>query len=265
MYAFNYLRPSSIADAVDAVRSADAGQFLAGGQTLLPTLKQRLAMPSDLVDLAGIGELKGISMVDGAVVIGAMTRHVDVADSTEVRRRIPALAALAGDIGDRQVRNRGTLGGSIANNDPAADYPAACLALGATITTNLRTLAAEDFFTDLFETALDEGEIVTSVSFPAPEKAAYMKFKNPASRYAIVGVFVAKTGSDVKVAVTGAGSGGVFRVPEMERALAGNFTAAALEGIAVSPDGLNSDIHAAADYRAHLIGVMARRAVEACG
>ncbi len=265
MYAFNYIRPDSIADAVDAVRSADAGQFLAGGQTLLPTLKQRLAMPSDLVDLAGIGELKGISVDGGTVVIGAMTRHADVAASAEVRAKIPALAALAGDIGDRQVRNRGTLGGSIANNDPAADYPAACLALGATITTNLRTLAAEDFFTDLFETALDEGEIVTSVSFPAPEKAAYMKFKNPASRYAIVGVFVTKTGSDVKLAVTGAGSGGVFRVPEMERALAGNFTAAALEGIAVSPDGLNSDIHAAADYRAHLIGVMARRAVEACG
>jgi len=265
MYEFNYQRPGSLSKAVDAIKSADEGQALAGGQTLLPTLKQRLANPSDLVDLAGIGELKGISVDGGNVVIGAMTRHADVAASAEIQARIPALAALAGDIGDRQVRNRGTLGGSIANNDPAADYPAACLALGATITTSERTFAAEDFFTGLFETALGEGEIVTSVSFPAPDKAAYMKFKNPASRYAIVGVFVAKSGSEVKVAVTGAGSGGVFRVPAMEDALAGDFSAAALEGISVSPDDLNSDIHAAADYRAHLIGVMARRAVEACG
>jgi len=265
MYEFNYQRPGSLSKAVDAIKSADEGQALAGGQTLLPTLKQRLANPSDLVDLAGIGELKGISVDGGNVVIGAMTRHADVAASAEIQARIPALAALAGDIGDRQVRNRGTLGGSIANNDPAADYPAACLALGATIKTSERTFAAEDFFTGLFETALGEGEIVTSVSFPAPEKAAYMKFKNPASRYAIVGVFVAKSGSEVKVAVTGAGSGGVFRVPAMEDALAGDFSAAALEGISVSPDDLNSDIHAAADYRAHLIGVMARRAVEACG
>jgi len=265
MYDFNYLRPGSVIDAVEAVKSADDGQFLAGGQTLLPTLKQRLAMPSDLVDLAGIGELTGISLDGGNVVIGAMTHHADVAASAEIQTKIPTLAALAGDIGDRQVRNRGTLGGSIANNDPAADYPAACVALGATVTTTVRTLAAEEFFTGLFETALGEGEMVTSVSFPAADKAAYMKFKNPASRYAIVGVFVAKTGADVKVAVTGAGSGGVFRVPEMEGALAGDFSAAALEGITVSPDDLNSDIHAAADYRAHLIGVMARRAVEACG
>lgn len=264
MYEFNYQRPGSVADAVNAVKSADDGQFLAGGQTLLPTLKQRLAMPSDLIDLSGIGELKGVSVKDGTIVIGAMTRHAKVAASAEIQAKIPALAALAGDIGDRQVRNRGTLGGSIANNDPAADYPAACIALGATVTTNERTLAAEDFFTGLFETALGDGEIVTSASFPVPDKAAYMKFKNPASRYAIVGVFVAKTGSDVKVAVTGAGDGGVFRVPEMESALAGNFAAAALEGIEVSPDGLNSDIHAAADYRAHLINVMARRAVAAC-
>lgn len=265
MYEFNYQRPGSIADAVSAVKSADDGQFLAGGQTLLPTLKLRLAMPSDLVDLAGITDLKGISVDGGTVVIGAMTRHADVAASVEIQAKIPTLAALAGDIGDRQVRNRGTLGGSIANNDPAADYPAACLALGATVTTNERTLAAENFFTGLFETALGDGEIVTSVSFPPPDKAAYMKFKNPASRYAIVGVFVAKTGAEVKVAVTGAGSDGVFKIPEMERALESNFAAEALAGIDVSPDGLNSDIHAAADYRAHLIGVMARRAVEACG
>jgi carbon-monoxide dehydrogenase medium subunit len=265
MYEFNYQRPVSVAEAVDAVKKANEGQFLAGGQTLLPTLKQRLAMPSDLVDLAGIGELKGISVDDGNIVIGAMTRHVDVAASADVQAMIPALAALAGDIGDRQVRNRGTLGGSIANNDPAADYPAACVALGATVSTNERTLAAEDFFTGLFETALGESEIVTSVSFPPPDRAAYTKFKNPASRYAIVGVFVAENGPDVRVAVTGAGGGGVFRVPEMESALMGDFSAAALEGIYVSPDGLNSDIHAAADYRAHLIGVMTRRAVEACG
>ena len=264
MYEFNYQRPGSIDDAVNAIKSADDGQFLAGGQTLLPTLKQRLAMPSDLVDLTGIDELKGISTDGGTVVIGAMTRHADVAASVEIQAKIPALAALAGDIGDRQVRNRGTLGGSIANNDPAADYPAACLALGATVTTNERTLAAENFFTGLFETALGDGEIVTSVSFPAPDKAAYMKFKNPASRYAIVGVFVAKTGADVKVAVTGAGSEGVFRVSEMESALESNFAAEALKGIDVLPDRLNSDIHAAADYRAHLIGVMARRAVETC-
>lgn len=265
MYDFNYLRPGSVTDAVNAVKSADDGQFLAGGQTLLPTLKQRLANPGDLVDLAGIAGLKGITVDGGKIVIGAMTRHADVAISAEIQAKIPALAALAGNIGDRQVRNRGTLGGSIANNDPAADYPAACLALGATITTSERALSAENFFTGLFETALNEGEMVTSISFPAPDKAAYMKFKNPASRYAIVGVFVAKTGSDVKVAVTGAGAGGVFRAPEMESALADSFIAAALDGISVSPDDLNSDIHAAADYRAHLIGVMARRAVEACG
>ncbi|MEN8195043.1 MAG: xanthine dehydrogenase family protein subunit M [Pseudomonadota bacterium] len=265
MYEFNYRRPGSVADAINAVKSADEGQFLAGGQTLLPTLKQRLAMPSDLVDLAGIGDLRGISVDGGNIVIGAMTRHADVAIAAEIQAKIPTLAALAGDIGDRQVRNRGTLGGSIANNDPAADYPAACLALGATVTTNERTLSAEDFFTGLFETALGESEMVTSVSFPAPDKAAYMKFKNPASRYAIVGVFVAKTGSDVKVAVTGAGSGGVFRVSEMESALESNFDVTALESVSVPEDGLNSDIHAAADYRAHLIGVMAKRAVEACG
>lgn len=265
MYEFDYHRPTSLEDALGALKSAGDGKLLAGGQTLLPTLKQRLAMPSDLVDLAGIGGLAGISAEGGEVVIGAMARHAAVAASPALQERIPALAALAGDIGDRQVRNLGTLGGSVANNDPAADYPAACLALGATIRTTERSLAAADFFTGLFETALGESEIVTAVSFPVPDKAAYMKFKNPASRYAIVGVFVAKFGGDIRVAVTGAGAGGVFRVPEMEAALAADFTPAALEGITVSEDGLNSDIHAAADYRAHLIGVMARRAVAACG
>jgi carbon-monoxide dehydrogenase medium subunit len=265
MYEFDYRRPGTLADALDAQRVAADGTFLAGGQTLLPTLKQRLASPSDLIDLSGIAELQGIVIDGDAVVISAMTRHADVAASSDVQRKIPALAALAGDIGDRQVRNRGTIGGSIANNDPAADYPAACLALGVTIVTNSREIAADDFFTGLFETALDDGELVTAVRFPAPDKAAYVKFKNPASRYAIVGVFVAAVGDGVRVAVTGAGAGGVFRVPEMESALAANFTASALEGIAIPPDDLNSDIHASAEYRAHLVGVMARRAVAACG
>jgi len=265
MYEFDYRRPGSLSAALDAIREAPEGQFLAGGQTLLPTLKQRLASPSDLLDLAGIDELKGISVDGDTVAIGAMTCHADVAASADVQAKIPALAALADDIGDRQVRNRGTIGGSIANNDPAADYPAACLALGATIVTSAREIAADDFFTGLFETALDEGELITSVRFPAPAKAAYTKFKNPASRYAIVGVVVAETADGVRVAVTGAGADGVFRVPEMETALAGDFSAAALEGIAIPPDDLNSDIHASAEYRAHLIGVMARRAVAACG
>jgi carbon-monoxide dehydrogenase medium subunit len=265
MYEFDYRRPGSLSGALDAIRDADEGSFLAGGHTLLPTLKQRLASPSDLVDLAGIDELRVISVDGDTVTIGAMMCHADVAASAEVRAKIPALAALAGDIGDRQVRNRGTLGGSVANNDPAADYPAASLALGATIVTNARDIEADDFFTGLFETALDEHELVTAVRFPAADQAAYVKFKNPASRYAIVGVFVAQAPSGVRVAVTGAGAGGVFRVPEMEAALAADFSPAALEGIAIPPDELNSDIHASAEYRAHLVGVMARRAVAACG
>jgi len=265
VYEFEYRRPGSLAEALDALQAAPEGRFLAGGQTLLPTLKQRLASPSDLIDLAEIAELRGIATDGDAVVIGAMTRHADVAASADVQGKIPALAALAGDIGDRQVRNRGTIGGSVANNDPAADYPAACLALGATIKTSTREIAADDFFTGLFETALGEDELVTSVRFPAPVKAAYMKFKNPASRYAIVGVFVARAADGVRVAVTGAGAGGVFRVPEMESALAANFSASAIEGIVIPPDDLNSDIHAGAEYRAHLVGVMARRAVAACG
>lgn len=264
MYEFDYHRPKSLADAQGALENAAEGKLLAGGHTLIPTLKQRLAMPSDLVDLADVDDLKGISVDGSNVIIAAMNTHADVANSAEIQAKIPALAALAGDIGDRQVRNRGTIGGSVANNDPAADYPAACVALGATVTTTERSMPAEEFFTGLFETALGETEIVTSVGFPVPEKAAYMKFKNPASRYAIVGVFVAKFGSDVRLAVTGAGSDGVFRVPDMEMALAKDFSPGALEGISIPEEGLNSDIHAAADYRAHLIGVMARRAVEAC-
>ena len=228
-------------------------------------MKARLAAPSDVIDLSGIAELKGISVSGDAVTIGAMTRHADVAGSSDVKGAIPALAALAASIGDQAVRNRGTIGGSVANNDPAADYPAALLALGATVKTDKREIAADDFFTGMFDTALNDGEIVTSVSFPVPEKAAYVKFPNPASRYAMVGVFVAKTAGGVRVAVTGAGSGGVFRVPEYESALASNFSPDAIADGVVPAGNLNSDLHADAEYRAHLIGVMARRAVAAAG
>lgn len=265
MYAFDYHKPSSVADAVSALKGADDGKFMAGGQTLIPTLKQRLAQPSDVVDLGGVKELVGIKVSGDSVTIGAMTTHAAVAKSAEVAGAIPALAALAGGIGDPQVRNRGTLGGSIANNDPAADYPAACLALGATIKTDRREVAAADFFTGLFETDLGDDEIIVSVSFPKPEKAAYVKFDNPASRYALVGVFVAKTASGPRVAVTGAGQDGVFRVPAMEQALASNWSADAVAGIKVDAGTLNSDIHASADYRSHLIAVMAKRAVAAAG
>ncbi len=232
--------------------------------TLIPTLKQRLARPSDLIDLGGIAELRGIKRESNAVVVGAMTRHVEVATSDAVKGAIPALAQLAGMIGDPAVRNRGTIGGSIANNDPAADYPAAVLGLGATVVTNKRRIAADDFFKGMFETALGPDEIITAVSFPVPEKAAYTKFRNPASRYAIVGVFVAKTAGGVRVAVTGAGPV-VFRQKEMEAALGKSFTADAVANIKVRPDGLNSDIHASAEYRAHLVTVMAKRAVAAAG
>ena len=235
---------------------------MAGGMTLLPTLKQRLAAPSDVIDLAGASGLSGIS-VSGGVTIGAMTTHAAVAGSTDVKGALPALAGLAEGIGDPQVRNRGTIGGSIANNDPAADYPAACLALGATIKTDRREIAADDFFNGLFETALAEDEVITAVSFPTAEKAVYIKFPNPASRYALVGVFVAKTAAGVRVAVTGAGDSGVFRASALEQALSSNFSASALNGVAVSADGLMSDIHASAEYRAHLITTMAKRAVTA--
>ena len=265
MYAFNYVKPASLADAQSALSGADDGALLAGGQTLLPTLKQRLASPSDLVDLAGIAELSGIRRDGDSVVIGAMTRHAEVAASVEVSGAIPALAALAGGIGDQAVRNRGTMGGSVANNDPAADYPAGVLGLGATVRTTAREIAADDFFTGMFETALNEGEIIKEIAFPVPEKAAYVKFPNPASRYAMVGVFVAKTAGGVRVAVTGAGGGGVFRVAEYESALAANFSASAVADGVVASANLNSDIHADAEYRAHLIAVMTRRAVEAAG
>ncbi|WP_413993229.1 FAD binding domain-containing protein [Labrys okinawensis] len=263
MYPFTYQRPTSVRGAVAALSKAEEGKLLAGGHTLLPTMKLRLASPSTLIDLTRIEALRGIEVKGRNLVIGATTTHAEVATSAAVGEAIPALAALAGLIGDPAVRSRGTIGGSIANNDPAADYPAAALALGATIITNKRKIPADEFFTGLFDTALEEGEIITKVSFPIPAKAAYEKFPNPASRYALVGVFVAKKGSAVRVAVTGAGSDGVFRHTKAEEALATRFHAKSLEGVTLSPKGLNGDIHASAEYRAHLIGVLAKRAVAA--
>ncbi len=262
MYDFAFKSPTTVADAVAAL--AGDAKALAGGQTLIPVLKQRLNKPETVVALAKLG-LSGITVTDSAVVIGAMTTHATVANSADVKRAIPALAALAGGIGDNQVRNRGTIGGSLANNDPSACYPSAVLALGATITTNKRSIAADQFFDGMFTTVLAADEIITSVSFPIPGKAAYVKFKNPASRYAMVGVFVAKGPAGTRVAVTGAGQGGVFRHTAAEAALAANWSADALAGVKASADGLNSDIHASAEYRAHLIGVITKRAVVAAG
>jgi len=239
--------------------SPDA-KLLAGGQTLIAAMKMRLANPSDLIDISNLKELSYIRASNDAVVIGAATTHFEVATSTEVTSRIPALAYLASIIGDPAVRHKGTIGGSLANNDPAADYPAAVLGLNATIKTNRRSIAADEFFTGMFSTALSDGEIITEVSFPIPKKASYKKFPNPASRYAMAGVFVAQTNSGVRVAVTGAGPC-VFRVPAMETALAKSFSTNAIEGIAIDANGLNSDIHGSAEYRAHLVSVMARRAV----
>ena len=261
MYDFAYHRPKSLADAVNLLKGKPEGRVMSGGMTLIPTLKQRLAKPSDVVDLNGIKELAGIKIEGNGVTIGGMTRHADVASSADVKAAIPALAHLAGHIGDPQVRNRGTMGGSVANNDPAADYPAAVVALNATVTTNSRKITADDFFKGLFETALEDGELITSISFPKADKTGYMKFPNPASRYAMVGVFVAKTGNGVRVAVTGAGPC-VFRVKAMEDALAKSWSPDAVAGIKVPADGLNSDIHGSAEYRAHLVTVMARRAVD---
>jgi carbon-monoxide dehydrogenase medium subunit len=260
MYDFTYHRPTSLDGAVRLTAAIDDAKVLAGGMSLLPTLKQRLAQHSDIVDLAGLESLAGIGRNGNAVVIGAMTRHADVAASAEVKAAIPALAVLADGIGDPLVRNRGTIGGSIANADPAADYPASVVALGATIITNRRRIVGDDFFTGLFETALAQGEIITAVSFPIPQKAGYAKFPNPASRFAIVGVFVAKTESGVRVAVTGAGPF-VFRLGEAEARLAESFAPEALERLVVAQENLNTDIHASAEYRAHVIVVMAKRAI----
>jgi aerobic carbon-monoxide dehydrogenase medium subunit len=263
MYEFTYHKPASLEEITNFLAANEEAKLVAGGMTLIPTLKQRLAKPSDLVDLAAITSLRGITDAGDAIVIGAMTRHAEVNRSPAVQQGIPALAAMAGMIGDPAVRNRGTIGGSIANNDPAADYPAALVALGATVHTTKRDIAADNFFTGIFETLLDPNEIVTSVRLPKIQTANYQKFRNPASRYAIVGVFVARRPDGVRVAVTGAGPV-VFRVPEMEAALAQSFTPDAIKDITIKDDGLNSDIHASAEYRAHLVGVMARRAVAAC-
>jgi len=262
MYNFNYHRPATVADAAALFGKASDARYLAGGQSLIAALKMRLAQPSDLIDLSGIAELRAIKTDSTNLTIGALATHNAVATSKDVLRTIPALAKLADGIGDRQIRNAGTIGGAVANNDPAACYPAAALALGASIQTNKRTLAAADFFTGLYETALAPGELVTSVSFPIPQAAAYQKFQQPASRFALVGVFVARTAQGVRCAVTGAGSG-VFRSSVIEQALGARFDASALENVNISAADLNSDIHASAAYRAHLIKVLAQRAVAA--
>jgi carbon-monoxide dehydrogenase medium subunit len=262
MQDFAYHRPESVDAAVATRRGAADGFYLAGGMTLIPTLKQRLAAPSDLVDLRALKDLAGIRVDGGAVVIGAMTRHATVASSGEVRRAIPALAALAGQIGDRQVRNRGTLGGSVANSDPAADYPAAVIGLGATVRTDRREIAADAYFKDLFETALDEGELIREIAFPVPARAAYRKFPHPASRFAVVGVFIADFGGgNVRVGVTGAGPC-AFRLTSFEQALAAKLDPAALEGLAIDHSRFNGDLVASAEYRAQLARVMAKRAVQ---
>lgn len=261
MYAFDYRRPHSLNEADLALKAMPSAKLLAGGQTLLPTLKQRLARPDTVIDLGAIKELRAIKVGPDGISIGAMATHANVAESADVRAALPGLAKLAGGIGDPHVRNRGTIGGSVANCDPAADYPAAVLALGATIHTSKRAIAADAFFKGMFETALGDNEIVTEITFPTGASFAYAKFANPASRYALVGVGVAKRGGDVRVAVTGASQNGVYRLPAMEAALTANFSVAALNGIAVDASHLNSDMHADQAYRAHLIGVMARRAV----
>jgi carbon-monoxide dehydrogenase medium subunit len=261
MYNFTFHRPETLRQAVNLLSKNEDAKLLAGGHTLLPTMKLRLASPPQLIDLSRVEGLAGIELKGRALVIGAMTRHVDVHTSPLVQEAAPVLAKLAGMIGDPAVRHMGTIGGSIANNDPTADYPAACLALGATIITNKRRIKADDFFTGMFSTALEPAEIITKISFPLPKKAAYQKFRNQASRYALVGVFVAKRGSEIRVTVTGAGANGVFRVTSFEEALKKRFSPKSLEGLTVSADGLNGDIHGSAEYRAHLIGVLARRAV----
>lgn len=261
MYAFSYERPTSVADAVQALKNNEDAQLLAGGQTFIPTLKQRLAQPDTLIDLNRIEDLRFIREEGDAVVIGAMSRHGEIADSDVVKSRIPGLVVMAGQIGDPAVRNRGTIGGSIANNDPSACYPAALLAYGATVHTDRRQIPAEEFFLDMFETALEPDEIVTAVSIPVPEASYYSKFANPASRYAIVGVMVAKTKDGVRVGVTGAKTC-AYRATEIEDALNANFSPTALDGLTIDATDMNGDIHASPAYRAHLIKIMAKRAVE---
>ncbi len=261
MYNFEFSNPKTIEDATKALSSADA-QALGGGQTLLPTMKQRLASAEVLVSLSGISEMVGVSQSDGTVSIGGATTHAEVARQSA--KTYPALAQLAGKIGDPAVRNRGTIGGSLANNDPAACYPAGALASGATIQTNKREIQADEFFQGMFETALDEGEIITSVTFPVPEVANYQKFEQPASRFALVGVFVAKTSSGVRVAVTGASNNGVYRWREAEAALSTDFSVSAIDGMSGDPSDMIEDLHGSSAYRAHLVGVLTRRAVSSC-
>lgn len=263
MYEFDYSRPTSIETAVQQMLDVEESKFIAGGQTLLPTMKHRLASPEQLIDLAAIKELRGIEVNAESVSVGAMTTHAEVAASEDIKRAIPALASLAGNIGDPAVRNRGTLGGSIANNDPAADYPAALLALGATVITSKREIAAEDFFTAMFETALDEDELVLRVIFPRPDRAAYCKFANPASRYAVVGVFVALTDSKARVAVTGA-TPCAHRALRIEAALEERLDPLSIDEVEIPVDKMNADMHASAEYRAHLVKVIAKRALAEC-
>ncbi len=264
MYAFEYMKPTGLSEAVAMLAEHPDGKAVSGGHTLLPAMKLRLTGPTALVDLNGIEEMRGIRRDGDALVIGALSRHREVASSDVVKAAIPVLAEIVGTIGDPAVRHRGTIGGSIANNDPSADYAAAALALGATVVTDRRRIAADDYFQGLFTTALEEGEIVTAVSFPIPKRMGYSKFRNPASRYALCAVCVAEIASgEVRVTVVGAGANGVFRVSDFESALQADFSAAALEGKTVPPDDMASDIHADQEYRAHLVGVMARRAVAA--
>ncbi len=261
MHAFDYRRPGTVNEADLALKAAPGAKLLAGGQTLLPAMRLRLASPETIIDLSAIASLRGITRKGNDLVIGAMTTHATVAASKDVAAAIPGLARLADDIGDPQVRNRGTIGGSIANNDPAADYPAAVLALGATLHTTKRAIPADQFFDGLFSTVLEENEILTEIAFPVPQSFTYMKFDQPASRFALVGVAVARTSGGVRVAVTGAGEGGVFRWTAAEQALTANFAAAALSNLKLDPSNLMSDVHADAAYRAHLVGVMTKRAV----
>jgi carbon-monoxide dehydrogenase medium subunit len=263
MYAFKYHRPTSVRQAVNLLAKNSEAKLLAGGHSILPVMKLRLAKPSDIVDIGRIEGLNTIELKGRSIAIGALARHVEVANSQVVKDALPVLAEVAGMIGDPAVRHRGTLGGSLANNDPNADYPAAVLGLGATIITSKRRIAADDFFKGLFETALEPDEIITKVSFPLAKKAAYQKFKHPASGFALTGVFVSKRGSDIRVAVTGAGANGVFRVKSFEEALKKRFAPKSIEGMTVPTDGMNTDIHASAEYRAHLIAVLARRALAA--
>ncbi len=265
MYDFAYHKPGSVADAVKILSADPDARPISGGQTLLPALKHRLNKPSAVVDLSGIAEMKGIRREGDKLVIGALAKHMEVANSPEVKAAIPALAQMASTIGDTQVRNRGTIGGSVANNDPAADYPSAVLGLGATVVTDKRRIAADDFFQGMFTTALEPGELLVAIEFPIPEKAGYAKMRNPASRYSMAGVFVAKGPAGVRVAAHGAGANGAFRVTQMEAALSANWSQDAVAGIKLDPSQMNGDIHGSAEYRAHLVTVMAKRAVANAG